>query len=395
MNRRLRIGVVVNFLPSTTEPHRGRANCERVKALARLAEVRAYCLQPEYLRLKMFQRQRSLCTTVAGADDVPGATVDDLRYRALPFLTRATNGRACARVLTPSLREFRPDVIIGYFVYPVGFGALTAGSKLGIPTVIGAVGSDLRQIKGGLVRRLVVHTLRKSALVVSVSEELRQRAIALGASPEKCRTIYDGCDSQVFHRGDRGAVRAQLQLPENAELILFVGSLLPVKGVRELLEAAAVLIPARPNLRVVCIGEGPFDREFRERAAKSDMNDHVKFVGGVLPEEVANWMTAANVFCLPSHSEGTPNAITEALSCARPVVATEVGGIPQLVNSKCGILVPPGDPRRLATALSEALDRPWNENEIAASFRRSWDDWATEMCEVCCSVMRTPVAPGS
>ena len=316
--------------------------------------------------------------------------MENLRYWAVPLLTRFVNGLRCGKVLTPRIREFQPDVIIGYFVYPMGFGALQAGRKLGIPTVIGAVGSDLRRMNGILVKPLVAQTVKNAAFVTTVSEELRQRAIAMGARPERCRTIHDGCDREIFHLGDRAVERAQLKVPEDAELIVFVGSLLPLKGIRELLEATAMLVPKRPNLRLVCVGEGPFEREFRSRASKSDLIEHVNFMGGAVSEELARWMTAADVFCLPSHSEGMPDVILEALNCGRPVVATDVGGIPEIVNPKCGVLTPAKDPKRLAEALSQALDKVWDEEEIARTFRWSWEDWAAETYEVCCFVARKP-----
>ncbi len=93
---------------------------------------------------------------------------------------------------------------------------------------------------------------------------------------------------------------------------------------------------------------------------------------------MARWVAASNLFCLPSHAEGLPNAVIEALASGRPVVASRVGGIPELVDSECGILVPPQNPSALADALSEALARPWDELAISSKFRRGWDQVAIE-----------------
>jgi teichuronic acid biosynthesis glycosyltransferase TuaC len=372
MNR-LRIAVAVDFLPDQANPHRGRANYQRVRNLAKCAEVRAYRLQPAY---PSFGKPNG-----ADARDL---TAEVLRYQAVPFLSRAINGRAAARVLADEVRQFHPDVILAYFVYPIGFAAVAAGRELGIPAVVGAVGSDLRRMNGIFVRPLITQAIKNAAFVTTVSEELRRRAIARGAKPERVRTIHDGCDREIFHLGDRAAARARLQVPANAELVVLVGSMIPLKGIAELLEATAMLAPKRPNLRVVCIGGGTHEAEFRARAAKPDIAERVRFIGGKLPEEVAQWMTAANAFCLPSHSEGMPNVVIEALNCGRAVVATNVGGIPELVTPECGILVSPTDPQRLAEVLSQALDKKWDEEGIARSFRRSWDDWARETYEVCC-----------
>ncbi|MGC2330859.1 MAG: glycosyltransferase [Candidatus Acidiferrales bacterium] len=137
----------------------------------------------------------------SSSDEIRGTAVENLRYWAVPLLTRFVNGLRCGKVLTPRIREFQLDVIIGYFVYPLGFGALQAGRELGIPTVIGAVGSDLRRMNGILVKPLVAQTVKNAAFVTTVSEELRRRAIARGALPEGVRTIHDGCDADIFHPG--------------------------------------------------------------------------------------------------------------------------------------------------------------------------------------------------
>ena len=137
------------------------------------------------------------------------------------------------------------------------------------------------------------------------------------------------------------------------------------------------------------------DRELLRRASQSDLKGHVKFVGCANPHEIARWLAVSNVFCLPSHSEGCPNVVIEALSCGRPVVASNVGGIPELLNSRCGVLVPPGDARQLAHALLRALDHPWNQEEIANCSRRGWDVVARETYQACCAVVRDPAFIGT
>jgi glycosyltransferase involved in cell wall biosynthesis len=94
-------------------------------------------------------------------------------------------------------------------------------------------------------------------------------------------------------------------------------------------------------------------------------------------------MRAADVFCLPSYSEGCPNVVVEALACGRPVVATKVGGIPELVNETCGMLIPPRNAGELAKALDRALSKPWDSEEIARTFTRSWETVAAETLAVC------------
>jgi glycosyltransferase involved in cell wall biosynthesis len=104
---------------------------------------------------------------------------------------------------------------------------------------------------------------------------------------------------------------------------------------------------------------------------------------------VARWLAACDVFCLPSHSEGCPNVVLEAIACGRPVVATTVGGIPEVVNEQCGVLVPPGDIERLRGALAAALEKAWCAERISAQFRRSWEQVAEETYNICREVLAT------
>jgi glycosyltransferase involved in cell wall biosynthesis len=249
------------------------------------------------------------------------------------------------------------------------------------------MGSDLRRVNTFWQRRFVSQTLRQSAFVVPVSEDLTRYAIQFGASPERVRTIRRGCHTSIFHLADRQTARIHLQVREDAELIVFVGRLVEVKGLRELFEALPPLMAARPALELACIGGGPLEQELRSCAVRSGIAGRVRFLGGLEPRSVAQWLTASNLLCLPSHSEGFPNVIMEALSCGRAVVASNVGGIPEIVDHTCGILTPPQDAAQLAEALSAGLDRAWDEEWIAAKFSRSWEDSAREIYDVCLQVL--------
>jgi teichuronic acid biosynthesis glycosyltransferase TuaC len=387
MNRPLQIAIATHFFPSSSQPHRGMPIYEISKALAKIADVRVFCVDSVYPRHKLLRPRTFVARDAEPSYTVPGVNVEYLNYPALPLVSRSLNGYNCGRALLSHLRDLRPDVIVGYNVYPEGFGALSAGRELGIPVVIGALGSDLLADHDYLVTRLTARTLRNASLVLSVSDQLRNAAIQLGISPEKCITIRNGCDFNIFKPSSRESARSKLNVAPRAELAVFVGRLVPLKGLREFFQAAALLSTSRPNLRIVCIGEGPLENELICRAAQPDLKGRVEFVKSATPLEIASWITASSVLCLPSYSEGCPNVVIEALSCGRPVVASNVGGIPELVDPHCGILVPPHDPNQLANGISRALDHPWDHHQIAAASRRSWHDVARETLEACDSVI--------
>jgi teichuronic acid biosynthesis glycosyltransferase TuaC len=383
-----RIAIVTHWFPSSSQPHRGRPIYEISRALSKMADVRVFCIDPEYPRNEFLRPRTFVSRTGESGDAVSDVAVEYLQYPALPLITRPLNGYNCGRTLLRRLRDYRPDLVIGYDVYPEGFAAVAAAQELKIPSIVGALGSDVLRNRGYFVGKLTSQTLRKATHVLTVSDNLRERVISSGVPAERCRTIHNGCDFTIFKPSDREAARAELNIDPAAEIILFVGRLVSLKGLRELFEATATLTASRSRVNLVCIGEGPMDQELRRRASRPDLDGHVTFSSGANAHEIARWLAASNVFCLPSHSEGCPNVVIEALSCGLPVVASNVGGIPELLNSRCGILVPPKDAQQLARGLDRALDCPWNREEIAGSSQRSWEDVASETYQVCCSVVR-------
>jgi glycosyltransferase involved in cell wall biosynthesis len=204
----------------------------------------------------------------------------------------------------------------------------------------------------------------------------------MGAPPEKTRAVVNGCDLSVFHVGDRLEARQKLRIDPAAEALVYIGRMDVKKGLRELVEAAASLHPERPNLHVYLVGEGP-DRPLIESAIQSNnATSYIHALPACAFDDVAVWMTAADLVTLPSYMEGCPNVVLEALACGRPVVATNVGGIPEIMSDECGRLVPPREPVALAQALGSVLDTAWDAAAISARGSRSWSTVAAELLEI-------------
>jgi glycosyltransferase involved in cell wall biosynthesis len=185
---------------------------------------------------------------------------------------------------------------------------------------------------------------------------------------------------------DRLQARQKLQIDPASQAVVYIGRMDVKKGLRELVGAAAIIHPRHPNLHVYMVGEGP-DWPIIESAIQA--NNAAGYIHA-LPEcsfeEVPGWMTAADLVTLPSYMEGCPNVVLEALACGRPVVATNVGGIPEIMpktkGDQCGRLVPPRDSAALAEALASVLDRTWDPKVISALGGRSWNAVAAELLEV-------------
>jgi teichuronic acid biosynthesis glycosyltransferase TuaC len=141
-------------------------------------------------------------------------------------------------------------------------------------------------------------------------------------------------------------------------------------------------VPQRPHLRACLLGEGPDAPTLKDQIRHLHMDDIIRLIPACQTEEVARWMSAANLVTLPSYMEGCPNVVIEALSAGRPVVATCVGGIPELMDHRSGCLVPPRDAPALAAGIAQVLDKVWDAHEIAARHNRGWQDVADDVFQV-------------
>jgi glycosyltransferase involved in cell wall biosynthesis len=383
--KEVRITLVTPFFPNSEQPYRGSATYQLVRRLGELASVTVVCPLPRYpdwFRPTGFDHMRPNLSY-----KLPDVDVKYIEYPAIPLISRGVNGMMCAHCMLEAVRSLRPDLILNYWLYPHGFAAVQVASTLGVPSIVGSIGTDLNGKTDVVTRFWTRRTLKRAASVVTKSYHLRDTAIALGADPAKVHTVWNGCDTSIFQVADRLEACADLNLDPARQLIVYVGRLEYTKGLTELLEAFAFLIRRKSSVELAFIGNGPAQDMMEEHANKLGVAGHVRFVPPQTPTGVSRWLAAARLLTLPSYAEGFPNVIIEAIACGRPIVATNVGGIPEMVNDACGILVPPRDVRALEHGLEAALERSWDPATIASHFRRSWEDMARELFEICLAVL--------
>jgi glycosyltransferase involved in cell wall biosynthesis len=292
--------------------------------------------------------------------------------------------------LLPHVRRFQPDMILSYVLYPDGYAAVHIGKKLGVPVVATAIGSDLNRIRGAIARMLTQKVLREANSVVTVSRHLLATAIGMGANPRTSRAVLNGCDLSVFRPIDRSSARSTLQLPRDAKIILYVGRLDLKKGLLELVDAVAQLRQDHPYLCLYIIGDGPDRPPLIRRVKQNSAEKYVTVLSSEPSAQVAVWMAAADVVALPSYQEGCPNVVLEARSVGRPVVATRVGGIPEILVGAGSELIPPHNVSALAEALERVIGREWDASAISSQCSRSWQAVAMEMQEACAAVLSAP-----
>jgi glycosyltransferase involved in cell wall biosynthesis len=386
--RRVRALALTTIFPNLKNPRAAPHMRQQAAALAKLCDLDVWATVPWFPGAGLAWRWSYWRKDMSG---IPRREViDDVRVRHPRFfhvprvglsLSAGTYALSLLPLLAPARR--RIDVIFATWAYPDGVAAVVLGGLLGIPVVVQVIGSDVdvTALRPG-PRRQLRWALPRAAGVIAVSAALGESVAALGVDRRNIHVISTGLDRRLFHPRDRAQARADLGQPAAGRLIVFVGRVSEAKGVRELLTAFESLATRDPSYRLTIVGDGPLRGECEQRAAA--LGDRLLVAGERNMDEVARWMAACDVLTLPSHHEGTPNVVLEALGSGRRVVATSVGGIPALLDdARKGELVPPRDAPALASALERALREPYEAEEVArVSGAYDWEENARRILEV-------------
>lgn len=251
--------------------------------------------------------------------------------------------------------------------YKTDLLGVMAARRAGVPCVATVHGYVFVSRRVRVYRRLDLLALRFFSMVITVSEDLRQELLAAGLPGERVVTIHNAIDAEAFASQDiqPGAhLRQQLGLGRNQPVITVVGRLIPGKGHRYFLEAAGQVLRALPEARFLVVGVGPLRGTLEALSVALGIQQAVSFLG--FRRDVAALMKASDLIVLPSLEEGLSVVLLEALSLARPLVATAVGGTPEVVKHKeTGVLVPPADPKPLAEAMLYLLNHPEEGKRLA------------------------------
>ena len=378
--RRPRGVIVTNLYPTPQEPARATFNQQQFAHLQKLHDLRIIVPRPH--------RYPCVPRCVADPRRAPGdPEVIYIDVWHPPGAGRLVNASLLAAAvqssLYRSLASWAPDYVLGSFAYPDGVGATRLARRLDVPAFVKVHGSDINLMaQDPAIRWQVRRMMRRVRGVVAVSGALVQQVIRLGAPAQSTLLLYNGIDQRRFYVRDLRTCRANVGLPLNRRSILYVGNLKQAKGIFDLLEAFAALAEAVSDVDLEYVGVGPNQAQLEAAVAGKGLGQRVRLHGEKSHAEIAEWIGACTIACLPSHAEGVPNVVLEAQACGRPVVATDVGGIPEVLGGSGGHLVPAQRPDLLAAALRETLQAEWNPTTLAAGVPvKGWPDNAQRLSE--------------
>jgi teichuronic acid biosynthesis glycosyltransferase TuaC len=379
----VRVLVVTREFPSASDPTFAPFNRQQFAALGKLCDVDVLAPVPWFPAARLFARWSAAGRLVCAPrrERIAGLDVAHPRYAHLPRIGRGAAGALYAASLAPEAlrRRGRYDVLLGSWAFPDGVGAVALARLVGVPAVVKVHGSDMNVLaRRPSVARNLRWALPRARRVVAVSRPLADAVASFGVPRDRIDVVPNGVDAQLFRPRDRAAARAELGLPPDARpWLLYVGRLEEAKGVLDLLEAFALVARRLPDIQLAIVGDGSA-RAACARAAAGGLAGRVILAGPVSLEDVPRWMAASDVLVLPSWAEGSPNVVREALACGRRVVATAVGGTPELVTGpELGELVPPRAPALLADALARAAQARYSAARVArGGAHAGWDESA-------------------
>lgn len=374
----LKVLILTNLFPSPWDPLRSPFNRQQFERLGRRHEVDVLTAVDFRER---FGRKRAAFRT-------EHVTTDHFVFFYPPVIGRSLHaGCWLLSLLSQKLRRLwraQYDCMLLSWGYPDAAAASRLARWLGIPYVVKVHGSDLN-VKADqfLLRPQIQRALHGAQGVVAVSQALADKAIALGADPARVHVLYNGVEPNLFQPGSLSAARAKLALPQDERVVLYVGNLKDTKGCLDLLEAFPRVLHTHPDANLIFIGTGPSRDALLQRAAVLGCQNRVRLIGAVEHHALGDWFRAADLLCLPSHNEGVPNVVLEAMACGTPVVATRVGGIPEVLPEHAGILVNAHDRIGLEGALIDALGKPWHTDQIAQHATRfRWDENIQQLSDI-------------
>lgn len=268
-------------------------------------------------------------------------------------------------------RGYDPDIIDAHYFYPDGVAAAFIGRRLGKPVVITARGSDVNLLpRYVLPRKMILWAASRAAALVAVSGALKEALVRLGVDANKITVLRNGVDTKLFVPGDRSSLRASLGF--SGPVLLMVGNLVPLKGHELVLRALAQF----PDARLLVVGEGGEERNLRRLASNLQIQRRVQFLGALSQQQLPAYYASADVLVLASSREGWPNVLLESMACGTPVVATCVGGIPEIVAApEAGVVMRERSVNGLLQALHRLLQNyPDRKMTRCYAERFGWED---------------------
>ncbi len=381
----MKVVLVSNVFPNAMEAERGIFTYQLAQSLSKQCRVEVAAPLPWIpTPLRKRNKGKYVHGTVPINEQIGGLAVHHPRFGAIPgpmsFMHPLFMFWPLLRLIKLLDRIEPVDLINAHWLFPDGVAAAWVGDTLKKKVVLTALGCDINHYPTLPFRRGLIQRACSTTHMLTVKgNSLRDKALELGVPKERIMVIPNGLDSDRFHVMERSEARRLLGIGGGGPFLLTVGSLDEVKGTRFLLQALKKTKENfEPAPHLLIVGDGHLKQTLKTQARDLGILRHVSFHGRRPHREIPLWMNAADLFCLPSIREGRPNALLEALACGTPVVASEVGSIPEIIHEGNGRMVSAEDAEGLCRGILLGLNQTWDREAIRQSVPGpTWDECAT------------------
>jgi len=388
----MKILAISYLFPNNEYPDQGIFVYNRLKAISNFCKVIVINPVPWFPGHTLFRRYKNY-NQIPEKEIIGGMDVYHPKFFIIPgyfkFIDLFSFAFAVHGVLKGELKNYKFDLIDLHWTYPdILSGVISAKyfKKKFLVTVRGKEALNMFAREDGGYRSekslrnlLLMHFFHKANRVITLSDELKNICIQSGIDKTKIITIRNGVDTNLFYYMKKDTCKEILNLPTDKKIILSIGTINLRKGFDRIIRALKEM--DNKDIIAYFIGasgaDGDYSIELNNLVKRLDMEDRVRFVGHVSNKNLILWYNAADIFCLASRGEGSPNVLTEALACGCPSVATAVGSVNEIIHKELGCIVPNNE-TDLIIGLNKALCTKYDRKKNAEYMKSYNWDWCAK-----------------
>lgn len=334
-NKAMKILVFTTLYPNSVQANHGIFVEKRLLELLKRFDIDARVVAPVPWYPRWLANRRNLPNyhEIPEVETRNGIEVTHPRYPVIPGISWRFAPTVLFHFCKSSVERIRQtfyfDLIDAHFVFPDGVAGARIAKKIGVPCFLTARGSDINESpRYVLPRQYIKRTIRNVSHFVAVSNRLKHRLIGLGADSARISVLPNGVDTEIFSPDQSGSNLSGYETYK--PYLLSVGSLRELKGHHLVIEALATT-PGLENYALLIAGEGEWRNALQRLIEKFSLQNRVRLIGDIENSALPSLYSEAEAFILASRNEGCPNVLLEALACGTPVVASDVGAVPDLL----------------------------------------------------------------
>ncbi len=389
-SNRKKILAISYLFPNLEKPNHGIFVYNRLNAMANYADITVINPIP-WSPLHSFIDKYKHLRNIPAKTQRGNLTIYHPRYLSIPGYVKGVEIPTYRSAVKKVINEigFDFDLIDLHWTFPDLPTGDYLSNEYNVPYRLTLRGMEAFHRQDRDIReRTVARYLGKVDYIISLSEEMADFSDKIANTKCKTKVVRNGVDTAAFFYKDKSECRTKLGISTGHNIILGVGALIHRKGFDVVINALKDIIStaALKNTHLYILGadgaEGDYRKELRKLVSDLQLNEHVHFKGAVPNDQLIDWYNASDIFCLSSRGEGSPNVLTEALSCGCPAVATRVGSVPEIMASEAnlGAVVEVDDINETSREIKALLISGVNRKENSLNFSKYTWDWCAAQC---------------